>query len=243
MTVYQPAVPTIRGGVRAVAAGIRRRAARSAEIRRLTAQVARLREELAEAGVDLLTGLAGRRAWTEYAARMVAAPGEGTRTYVLLLDLTDFKKVNDSYGHVVGDELLRVQARRLCHWVRGRGRAGRFGGDELVAVIELDPAEAARELESLSEILRAPMAHGRFSVAAPAAIGVAEGAAWPLPVLLHAADQAMYRAKASGPELWWLAAEPAEYAVPRPAPALRIRDRDRGRSQDRETAVPAGSGG
>ena len=98
-----------------------------------TAHATYLRRALRAARCDPVTGLPGRAGWTAQAARIMR--GRGTRT-VILVDVDRFKRVNDTYGHAAGDELLAVTAARLCAWAArvGGGACGRLGGDEFTAI-------------------------------------------------------------------------------------------------------------
>ncbi|HUR14907.1 MAG TPA: GGDEF domain-containing protein [Mycobacteriales bacterium] len=90
-----------------------------------------------EAGHDALTGLANRRTVLSYLeSASERARQDGTLFGVLFLDLDRFKHVNDTYGHLVGDVLLKAVADRLRSTVRGNDVAGRLGGDEFVVLLE-----------------------------------------------------------------------------------------------------------
>ncbi|MEO0372666.1 MAG: EAL domain-containing protein, partial [Pseudomonadota bacterium] len=88
------------------------------------------------ANVDAITGLANRKAFSEVLEDAV----EGYRSYhrpfaLLLLDLDRFKNVNDTFGHAVGDKLIRVVGERLNHHFRATGIVGRLGGDEFAVIV------------------------------------------------------------------------------------------------------------
>jgi diguanylate cyclase (GGDEF)-like protein len=153
---------------------------------------------------DELTGLPNRRLMAdriEHAlarqARSLRSPYEGVA--VLLADLDDFKVVNDTWGHAVGDDLLRQVALRLASAVRGADTVARFGGDEFVILCEdvtVDVAEvvARRVLSALSE----PFAVEGHVVYVAASIGIALSPPDDAGTLLRYADMAMYEAKARG---------------------------------------------
>ncbi|MGW1549432.1 GGDEF domain-containing protein [Streptomyces sp. NPDC002346] len=90
-----------------------------------------LTHRLATARRDPLTGLRTRAGWTALAERVIRRHRDAV---VLLLDLDDFKNLNDSHGHVAGDFALAVTAERLAAWCGRHGIAGRLGGDEFVAI-------------------------------------------------------------------------------------------------------------
>ena len=150
---------------------------------------------------DPLTGLANRRQFDE-ALKMAAAspPAAGSSHAVLLLDLNGFKKINDNYGHNVGDEVLTIVAHRLVRAVRDGDLVARLGGDEFVvlALHLLGPEAAAniamRAIQSLNETVRT----GGILHQVGTAIGIAllpdDGHSGE--EALRKADLALYRAKA-----------------------------------------------
>ena len=152
---------------------------------------------------DPLTNLANRpllvdRIEHELEARPLEAPAT---TAVLLLDLDDFKTVNDSLGHVAGDELLAAVAERIRTTLRGRDTAARIGGDEFGMLVRSGERE---EVEAIAErilaAIREPMEVGNhhLTVAASMGIAFADGRQSTADELLRSADVAMYMAKARG---------------------------------------------
>ena len=126
----------------------------------------------------------------------------GEYVALLFMDLDDFKVVNDSLGHLVGDQLLVAAARRLESVLRSEDTVVRFSGDEFVILLE--GAERARETtrvaERVIESLRAPFDLGDEEVTTTASIGVSYGFSSQdeAEELLRQADVAMYEAKAGG---------------------------------------------
>ncbi|HEX7169169.1 MAG TPA: EAL domain-containing protein [Acidimicrobiales bacterium] len=154
---------------------------------------------------DPLTGLPNRTLLLDRLeqAQHRARRRGGAHLAVLFLDLDQFKVVNDSLGHDVGDRLLVAAARRITTVLRPGDTATRFGGDEFVVVCEdVDDGEHALEIaERLSSVLRAPFTLGDQEVFVTVSIGVAlaTGADAEDPsALLRDADAAMYRAKDRG---------------------------------------------
>ena len=150
---------------------------------------------------DGLTGLPNRTLFGDRVTHALAPGRRGPehRVAVIVLDLDDFKKVNDSYGHSAGDALLVELRRRLCRMVRPQDTVARLGGDEFGLLVH-DAASAEQALE-IAERVRAAVgapaqvAGARVQTAASVGVAVAEpGVA--AEDLLRNADVAMYRAKA-----------------------------------------------
>ncbi|MCZ2861099.1 GGDEF domain-containing protein [Blastococcus sp. VKM Ac-2987] len=114
----------------------------------LTEAQGRLAQRLrTAAGTDPLTGVANRRAWEEHASRQLArAARSGEALSVAILDLDDFKLVNDRDGHHAGDELLRSLTANWSRRLRRADLLGRYGGDEFVLCLPATDEDAAREL-------------------------------------------------------------------------------------------------
>ncbi len=147
---------------------------------------------------DDLTELPNRAALVERLDELLADAGEG-QISVLFIDLDNFKVVNDSLGHGVGDELLRRIAGRLRHVMRDTDRLARFGGDEFVVFVDggVDPAIVA---ERLRRAVQQPLLIDEHELVVTASIGFAVNSSHDFTAddLLRDADAAMYRAKAAG---------------------------------------------
>ncbi len=151
-----------------------------------------------EATHDPLTGLLNRR------ALLVARQFAGDAA-VLMIDIDHFKQVNDRYGHPVGDRVLRAVADAVVSSVRRSDTVIRYGGEEILAIAELDPsvpavdaatALADRIRQSVASISAAPLG-------ADSSVTVSVGAALiapdtPLAEIVRRADEALYRAKSAG---------------------------------------------
>jgi diguanylate cyclase (GGDEF)-like protein len=163
---------------------------------------------LHEAREDAKTGLLNAATWErEAAAEIARAVRTGTPLAVALLDLDRFKQINDTYGHLAGDKVLRQIAGTMTEVLREYDLAGRFGGEEFVMLL---PQTRAVDALRIAERVRAHIARlpiygaggaeaERISVTV--SIGVAAldaGSRRELTELLAAADAALYRAKASG---------------------------------------------
>ena len=148
---------------------------------------------------DPLTGLANRSLLMDRLAQALARTSRNRETVaVLFLDLDRFKMINDTRGHSVGDQLLKVVADRLRTTVRAHDTLARFGGDEFVVMAEgfSSPAEPELLARRLAEAFEEPFVLDEMVVAVKASIGVATGGfGGRAEALLRDADTAMYRAK------------------------------------------------
>jgi diguanylate cyclase (GGDEF)-like protein len=145
---------------------------------------------------DALTDLPNRFLFQKRLQNALTAPGN-REVSVALIDLDDFKEVNDTLGHEVGDLLLVAVARRLDACVRAEDTVARLGGDEFVVVLDgADPAAADLAAERMIEALRRPVLADGHELPIRASIGIADGHTGDEPsVLLRHADIAMYAAK------------------------------------------------
>jgi diguanylate cyclase (GGDEF)-like protein/PAS domain S-box-containing protein len=155
---------------------------------------------------DALTGLPNRLLFQDRAARgLVATRRGGTTAGVLFVDLDDFKVVNDTMGHSVGDELLVAAGTRLSSVVRDCDMAARLGGDEFAVLVEgvADSAAVDAFAERIVQAFGEPFALTDGSVLSTATVGVAttEESA-DVDELLRHADLALYAAKAAGKRQW-----------------------------------------
>ncbi|MDL5158807.1 sensor domain-containing diguanylate cyclase [Actinomycetospora termitidis] len=161
------------------------------------------------ARTDPKTGLANGAAWAEVAGKEIArARRHGIGLAVLMVDLDEFKAVNDAHGHLVGDEVLRAVAAALSAEVRAYDAVGRFGGEEFVVLLSgVDPPAATHAAERLRARI------GAIDLTVPGMAGVTSrvrgltasiGCVPCRPTdttveeLLTAADAALYRAKRAG---------------------------------------------
>jgi len=153
--------------------------------------------------VDPVTGLYNRHAANEHLQGMVdRVRQEGGSFALMLIDLDDFKLINDTLGHAVGDDVLRQMAQRLRSGLRASDLVFRFGGDEFVVVCEgpLQAGACERLGQTALACLQAPLMVDRNEVFMRGSIGLAQCPADGLDAraLLKAADTAMYEAKGAG---------------------------------------------
>lgn len=175
----------------------------------------KLAEQLAQklAYFDALTGLPNRRLLLDRLEQAVASSIRRRRPFaVMFTDLDNFKQVNDTYGHDVGDELLIQVAGRFAGCTRASDTIARTGGDEFIIMLsEIErPTDAAKVADKLMEALRQPVCCGQHAFVAHASIGIAlwmPGSPDRGTELMKKADQAMYMAKQAGGNRYRLFAE------------------------------------
>jgi diguanylate cyclase (GGDEF)-like protein len=163
-------------------------------------ELRRLQESMAALALhDPLTGLANRRLFRDLLdAGLARTSRNGLPLAVAFVDLDDFKNVNDSHGHDVGDLVLCETARRLVATVRGTDTVARFGGDEFVIVYDPNDASSHNIVDRIDQALSAPIyVTLDMVVTCPASIGSADTrtVGYHAEALITAADQAMYEVK------------------------------------------------
>ena len=168
------------------------------------AQVVRenLEEQRQKALIDPLTGLPNRAAWTERLEHEVTQwQRHGNSLLLAMLDLDHFKRINDNYGHLAGDRVLKIIATVLRKRLRGSDFIARFGGEEFVLLVPDTPlASGAKLAEGLRAAIEACPFHFKGE---PVTITVSVGmtafkAGEHSDLVLKRADQALYRAKSAG---------------------------------------------
>jgi diguanylate cyclase (GGDEF)-like protein len=193
LSVFRPAQPFTDAEVRFVS--------RFADAAGLALESARVRARLSQlAQTDDLTGTLNRRGFFEAAERELARAGrEGGETALLVVDVDDLKRVNDRYGHSVGDAVLVRVAETLASRTRRGDIIGRLGGDEFAVVL---PGAGQHAAEHLAHELEHLLAHAAVeapegSVVATASVGFSstDGARTGVVRLLARADVDMYRRK------------------------------------------------
>ncbi len=175
------------------------------ERQRTGEELARREDELSFLAThDPLTGLPNRTLILDRVEQMLVRSARSQMPVAaLFVDLDNFKSINDTLGHSVGDELLKAVAARLDGVVREADALGRLGGDEFVVVSEALTLEVGPELiaERLLDALKQPFKLGaddETHVSVTASIGIAAGDRISAEELLRDADIAMYRAKWDG---------------------------------------------
>lgn len=169
-------------------------------IRNITSRKQQVEKLKEEAFRDSLTGLYNRSFLNQHIQGLLKTPSEKNQISLLFLDLDNFKQVNDTYGHQIGDEYLQKVSKRLLTIVRQDDIVARYGGDEFVLLCicpkEITNTIAQRSLEALQE----PIQIQGFSLQVTGSIGVVLNINRYQDVgsVIKAADQAMYRVKTEG---------------------------------------------
>ncbi|OOE82852.1 hypothetical protein BZG72_07575 [Salinivibrio sp. PR6] len=176
--------------------------------KQLSEEVARQTQQLREqqhqlkflAEHDELTGLFNRRAFESHVeVALMRANRAQTNAALLFIDLNNFKQVNDTYGHGVGDELLKVVSQRLKQSVRRSDLVGRLGGDEFIVWLDLlaDKSALNEVITRIQDEMHAPIQVAETSLSLGISIGVScfptDGLE--LQQMMNQADAAMYYAK------------------------------------------------
>ncbi|OEC33339.1 diguanylate cyclase [Pseudomonas cuatrocienegasensis] len=161
-----------------------------------------LEEQRQKALLDPLTGLPNRAAWSERLdVEMARWQRYGGELLLAVLDIDHFKRINDDYGHLAGDKVLKILAGELAKRLRKSDFIARFGGEEFVLLIPSTPLEGGVQLlETLREsIERCPFHFKGVRVTITLSAGISAFAAGDRSTqVFERADQALYRAKRGG---------------------------------------------
>ncbi len=152
--------------------------------------------------IDALTGLPNRRYLEELLATMGPRRRSGDQLAALMIDLDHFKELNDRYGHVIGDRVLRAVGECLADAVRAEDTAARYGGEEFAIVLARpDPADAVEVGERIRRLI-AEIPPEDVGILEPISVSIGVAVAGPhvsdAYAVLDAADRALYRAKREG---------------------------------------------
>ncbi|MFO1318233.1 MAG: GGDEF domain-containing protein [Burkholderiales bacterium] len=172
------------------------------EIEDLRKELDRVREEALQDG---LTGLLNRRAFDDQIGALVkGSAGKGETFAVILSDIDHFKRINDGYGHLFGDRVIRAVGEALKAGVKGKDSVARYGGEEFAILLPATPAsgawavaEGVRRLVASSRIRRLNNDEvvGNITISSGVAV---HRAGESISSLLERADAALYRAKRGG---------------------------------------------
>jgi len=171
-----------------------------------------------DAGHDPLTGLPNRRLFMDRLEQTVThSQRSNVRVGIMAIDLDGFKEVNDSFGHTVGDQLLREVSQRLLQSVRRSDTVGRLGGDEfLVMLYDVENVDSTIDIvRKIIDHLAQPYHIGHRDIQISASIGAAiyPDHAANVDELLKRADKLMYRAKHAGKNTYRIAGRESQATI------------------------------
>ncbi len=153
---------------------------------------------------DPLSGLLNRRGCEDAFDKEVKNGGEGGSASLIMMDIDHFKRINDSFGHLVGDNVIKVIACIIRKYLKGRAIASRFGGEEFIVCLPgAKMADARKFAEKIRKTVEAVVWKRKESGASLGTITISMGVAEyrsgePLEVLVQRADKALYRSKEGG---------------------------------------------
>ena len=172
-------------------------------------EVSKLKEDLEvmrrEATTDALTGIANRKLFdAELRRAAMGAMEEGEELCLLIIDIDHFKQFNDTYGHQIGDQVLKLLADTLTQTVKGQDVAARYGGEEFAVILpRTSVGNAVKVAEDIRRRIGTRRVRNRLTGETLGEIHVSIGVGLfeygePLSQLIARADEAMYKAKRTG---------------------------------------------
>lgn len=176
----------------------------------ITAKKIQERRLVEMARIDSLTGLLNRHSFQKKLSEaMTESRGSGALMALIYMDIDRFKQINDSYGHPVGDALLKSFAARLLRTLRSTDSVARLGGDEFTIVMEklARPEDAETIAGKIGQAMRAPFAIDGNTIHASVSIGLAyyQGGTQDADALLKQADDMLYQSKKAGRDTYRVA--------------------------------------
>lgn len=156
------------------------------------------------AHTDSLTGALNRRGFTDAANAVLDASMPGTTNALLIVDIDNFKAVNDTYGHPAGDVVITTVVARVSERCRGPDLIARWGGEEFIVLLQGADAGAARDMSErirrgISDTpIRTSGTGHHVGLTASIGISIMRGRERTLEALIAGADEALYRAKTAG---------------------------------------------
>ncbi len=146
---------------------------------------------------DSLTYLLNRRGFYD-AAKVNLAQRPVKKYFLLMCDIDHFKKINDSYGHLVGDQILQQVGRIISQNVRENDLVGRFGGEEFIILLQIEQASVAYQIAERIRIAIETELFSEKKISVTASFGLAHVKNKNLTNTIDVADKLLYRAKRAG---------------------------------------------
>lgn len=169
--------------------------------KQLDKQTRQIESYLTEARTDGLTGLNNRRAFDQKLDEVFGGYRKGGRTFVLaIIDIDHFKRINDTYGHQAGDQVLQQIAATLRNQLRQAIMVARFGGEEFAVILDGPLRSAAEQMNELRKAIASTrLQAGAISIEVTTSIGLGEPRDDMVPApIVRRADEALYAAKNIG---------------------------------------------
>jgi diguanylate cyclase len=165
-----------------------------------------LQQVTLESQRDFLTGTYNRKTFEKFFEEYEgAAKQDNTELCMIIIDVDHFKQFNDKYGHLIGDEVLKIVARSLTDSLKGRDIVARFGGEEFLVLLPDTPIDIAarvadniRQTISAKELKRKDTGENYGTITVSMGIARYRHMADTLPTLMKRADDALYRSKREG---------------------------------------------
>ena len=146
---------------------------------------------------DSLTYLLNRRGFYD-AAKVNLEQGSVKKYFLLMCDIDHFKKINDSYGHLVGDQILQQVGQIISQNVRENDLVGRFGGEEFIILLQIEQAAVAYKIAERIRIAIETKLFSEKKISVTASFGLARVKNKNLTNTIDIADKLLYRAKRAG---------------------------------------------
>ena len=165
-----------------------------------------LEQVVVESQRDFLTGAYNRKTFEKYADEQIPlAKQSGQELCLFMIDIDHFKRFNDRFGHLLGDEVLKTVARTLINILKGQDMVARFGGEEFIVILPATPmegavkvAEAIRSTIATRELKRKDNGETFGTITVSLGIARLHHETDTLPLLIKRADKAMYVSKENG---------------------------------------------
>lgn len=153
-----------------------------------------------EIQMDLFTGLLNKTAIEHYGTKKLQNLQKGKILAMLILDMDNFKSINDSFGHPVGDYVLKKVADIMHQKAPVKARVGHIGGDEFAVLLLTDDLSVIKKfaIELIEDISNIRYNGTDVGVSCTIGISAADSDKWTFPMLYKAADDALYKAKSKG---------------------------------------------
>jgi diguanylate cyclase (GGDEF)-like protein len=175
------------------------------EVTRANAEITKLKEKIKkleeQSNIDPLTKIYNRRALDHYLQEICEKQNLKQELHLLMLDIDDFKLINDQYGHIVGDKILVFIANLLTKLLRDGDKIFRYGGEEFIIVLNRIETDACLQISEriLEQIRSNNLLYKGNSLQVTASIGTTKFHAGDTPEsIIDRADKALYKAKNSG---------------------------------------------